>query len=367
MEHKRVIFVIRMSAIGDVLMAARTLALLRKQGFYPVLVTSVALKNLASCFSDLDAVVCLEKGHTAEFFVCGKQVKSDEFKLHVNRIAQEKHPLLFDVQRTSRSRFARKELEQAFLFQFEKKFFVQKRTWYRMWLIFLSRVSFSQSKKKALNISKIKKISDLHEQAIQKICQYEKKKFLLLENDRVFLKKSTSESAYPYVCLFPGASGFLKVWPKEKARQLIKLILDQTPFHVLICGSNAEAFLGAYLDFPKQPRVHNLTAKTDLPQIIDLIGHAKYVVTNDSFAAHAADCLGVPASVIFGGTSPQFGFVPRFDKINIEYANVSCSPCTRHGKGECRFQNLKCLVDVHPESVFQHLCQATDQKGNKHV
>lgn len=79
--------------------------------------------------------------------------------------------------------------------------------------------------------------------------------------------------------------------------------MEQTNLNVVICGSQNEEYIAEYLDFPKRERVVNLVNKTPLEEIIDIIANSKYVVSNDSFASHAADAFKIPASVIFGATS----------------------------------------------------------------
>ena len=125
--------------------------------------------------------------------------------------------------------------------------------------------------------------------------------------------------------------------------------------NVVLCGSKLEIDIGIYLDFPKNNRVLNLIDKTNLQEVLNLISQSKYVVANDSFAAHAAEMFGVPATVLFGSTTPKFGFISKSEKITVEYLNLACSPCTRHGKNKCRFENLKCLTDISAEKVFENI------------
>lgn len=361
MKYTRIAFTIRMSAIGDVIIASRALFLLAKQNYYPVFVTSLNMISLAKRVVGLDAFICLEKGQETQFFLYKNQVTKDEFENHLKSLSVEMPPVLLDLQKTSRSVRAEKEVKRLLNVKFDKKFTVQKRTLYRIFLIFLSRLCFFQKTNGHFERDKVVPISSLQEAVIKKMMKQDRKEFQSLPKQFIFFEKKINSVVNPYVCLFPGGSAFIKMWPKENFRSLIRLILEQTHYHVMICGSEKEEYLGEYLDFPKQDRIHNLVNKTNLDQILDLISGASYVVSNDSFAAHAADALHIPASMIFGATSPKFGFVPNFDKIKIEYENLACSPCTRHGSGDCRFKNLKCLKDVKAQSILNHLRESTHQ------
>ena len=87
------------------------------------------------------------------------------------------------------------------------------------------------------------------------------------------------------------------------------------------------------------------------------------IVTNDSFPAHAAQAFEIPATVLFGATSPYFGFAPKAPQIHVETLNLACSPCTRHGNRQCPYKNLKCLTGISANHVFKQILQK--EKGNK--
>lgn len=366
--HTRVAFFIRMSAIGDVILAARSVVLLAQQGYYPVLVTSTEMQGLAKKINELEAFVCLDMSDSKsppQFFLNQNKVTKDQFTKHLESLLIQKSAVVLDLQKTLRSKRAVSLIKRELNPKIESVFSVEKRTLYRFFLVVLSRFSFLQKKREPLDVSKLTKVLQLQENLIKKMMKKDGKDFGLLEKEKSFLKKNDASVTFPYVCLFPGASGFIKMWPKEHFRTLIHLILDQTDFHIMVCGSDKERYLGEYLCFPQNNRLHNVVGATDLSHTLDLISSASYVVSNDSFAGHAADAFAVPASVIFGSTSPKFGFIPSSDKINIEYENLSCSPCTRHGQGGCRFQNLKCLRDITPQQIFQHLFNVIQLQGAK--
>lgn len=366
MMYIRIVFVIRMSAIGDVILAARSVVLLAHQGYYPVLVTSAEMEGLARKIEGLPAFICLDvpsSKNPAQFFLNQNKATLEQFTKHIQSLFVQKNAVVLDLQKTARSKRALSFIQQETNPKIERVFSVRKRTLYRFFLVSLSRFSFSQKKNVPLDVSKIIKIQRLQEDLIKKMMKRDGKDFSFLEKEKSFLKKKDVIVAQKYVCLFPGASGFIKMWPKEHFRTLIYLILEQTDFHIKVCGSDKEKYLGEYLCFPQSSRLHNLVGTTDLSHTLDLISQASYVVSNDSFAAHAADAFAVPASVIFGSTSPKFGFISNSDKMNIEYENLSCSPCTRHGQGTCRFQNLKCLREITPQQIFQHLFKMTQLQG----
>ena len=114
---------------------------------------------------------------------------------------------------------------------------------------------------------------------------------------------------------------------------------------IVSLSSNAQC-VGGVSNCNPDPTTPSATLK---PTPANLACAVKGSVYNESIS------FKIPASVLFGATSPLFGFVPIYEKISIEYMNLSCSPCSRHGKGFCRFKNLKCLQDIDTLNIFNHI------------
>jgi ADP-heptose:LPS heptosyltransferase len=359
-QYTRLIFVSRLSSIGDVLISLRALHLLAVNGYFPVLVTSKSNAAIPDILPSLNSVIGFEKGEELDFYSQKAQLSPLEFKDLIRTLPVEKKPLFLDLQKTPRSKRARREIQKRF--SYERVYSVSKRSWYRFFLIVMAYLCFSQrSRQKSMDMASLETIKDLQERLIQKIIQKDGKIFVPLTKETFFSKPPLPSSSLlpaalgPYICLFTGASGFIKMCPKEKFRELMDYVLEKTDLNIVLCGSQSEIKIGDYLDFPKNTRVFNLIHKTDLSVTLSFIANARYVVSNDSFAAHGAQSFGVPATVIFGATTPKFGFAPKAKNIQVEYLNLACSPCTRHGKSGCSFQNLKCLTGISAQGVFENL------------
>lgn len=354
MNYNRIVFVTRLSAIGDAIIASHAIQLLAANGYYPVFVTSKAIQAIAESMPYLHSTIYIDKGVDSEFYVQNKITSKEAYLAFLKTISVTAPPIFLDLQKTSRSKRAQNEIKK--IIRLEQTYSVSKRTLYRFFLIVLAFLCFSQRKKKKnLDLKSVVSIQTLQENIVQKIVAKDGKPWIpppLLNNSldiNHFDKKNYGDNT---VCLFPGASGFVKMWPKENFRDLMDLILNSTDWTILLCGASSELNVGEYLDFPKNERVVNLIGKTNLKQTLNFIAKARYIVTNDSFPAHAAHAFGIPATVLFGATSPKFGFAPVADNIKIEYANLACSPCTRHGKSSCPYLNLKCLSSISAEVVF---------------
>ncbi|WP_161597715.1 glycosyltransferase family 9 protein [Fluviispira multicolorata] len=355
-NFERIVFITRMSAIGDVIIASRIIAKLKLNGYFPVLVTSFITEEIAQRIKDLNAYICIDKDLDIRYSFNSQVLIKEHFIQKINNIKTNKNNIYIDLQKTKRSRRAKKIIEKQLHLSFNASYSVNKRILYRIFLIFLSYFCVSQKRNSV--IKKITRIHDLQEQLIDKIIKNDKSnisQFITIKPTTLIYNKSFPLPKINYICIFPGASNFIKMWPKESFKELIHFILSRTNADIILCGAKSEEFIGEYLNYPNNKRVLNLIDKTTLGQTLDLIANANYIVSNDSFASHAADAYNKPASVIFGATSPNFGFAPLYEKISIEYENLSCSPCSRHGKSHCRFKNLKCLKSISSENIYSKI------------
>lgn len=353
--YERIVFITRLSAIGDVIIASHTISKLILNGYFPVFITSHTTKDIALSINGLEAFICYQKDLNDTYYIKGTEVKKDVFIQEINKIKSLKKNIYIDLQKTSRSKRAYKFLTKNLNIKIEDKFTIPKMTFYRLILIIFAFFTLKQKIRE--NKPKLNRIQNIQESLIKKIILADKNDYKNRDNNYITLKNDQPyfNDSSDYICIFPGASGFIKTWPKEKFRELIEKIIKQSNYKIIICGLINEIYLGEYLDFPKNSRILNLVNKTTLTETLNIISHSKYIVTNDSFAAHGADAFRIPASILFGSTTPSFGFIPIYHKISIEYINLSCSPCSRHGKGNCRFKNLKCFQDIDTQSVFNNI------------
>jgi heptosyltransferase-2 len=149
--------------------------------------------------------------------------------------------------------------------------------------------------------------------------------------------------------VFAGASLPLKAWPKANCIALVER-LRSAGLSVALAGGPAEVDLASSVA-ARCPGAVALAGALDLAQTIDLISRARCVVTTDSFPGHVRSLAGGPTLVLFGATSPSLGFVPVGEGVQVATLDLGCSPCTRHGRGRCRFGNHACMARLSGAAV----------------
>lgn len=151
--------------------------------------------------------------------------------------------------------------------------------------------------------------------------------------------------------LCPGAEyGPAKRWPTAHFAELARLLAARG-MPVWLVGGSKDAPLGEEIEQRSEGAAKNLCGRTDLSAALDLLALARVAVTNDSGLMHAAAALGVPVVALFGSSSPAYT-PPLSDRAIAVSLGLSCSPCF---KRDCPVKHTRCLVDMTPEFVLDHI------------
>ncbi len=158
-----------------------------------------------------------------------------------------------------------------------------------------------------------------------------------------------------YIVLAPGAEfGPSKQWGAKNFAQLADLI-EQKNMQVCLVGSNKDKKIGQdIMALSRQKKIIDLTGKTGLADVIDIMSAAKAAVCNDSGLMHIAVATQTAVVAIYGSTSPEYT-PPLGADMNINRVIASgqaCSPCF---KRNCRFGHYQCLMETKAQSVAKTL------------
>lgn len=120
-----------------------------------------------------------------------------------------------------------------------------------------------------------------------------------------------------YYVLYPGGSLSQKFWPARCFAQIADHIYKRTGLLAVILGVASEQWVSDQLKEHLAPQTAmatvDLTGRTSISDVIDLIGNAAMVVTNDTSGVHIACATQTPSVVTVGGW--HFG---RFLPYHIE-------------------------------------------------
>lgn len=139
---------------------------------------------------------------------------------------------------------------------------------------------------------------------------------------------------FSYLVIFPGASWSGKRWPIEHFKFVAEKLSNQYKLKVVICGSSGDSEICNNLHNILCESI-NLTNKTTLLQLTEIIRNAKLLISNDTSAVHIATGVGTPSVCIVGGG--HFGrFLPYPEEIN------GTKPAIAAEIMDCYYCNWKC-------------------------
>ncbi len=148
----------------------------------------------------------------------------------------------------------------------------------------------------------------------------------------------------------PGAFWPTKRWPVEKFAELGRLV-RRGGEKIVLFGSLREKRICEKLSTSMGGGVVVAAGRLTVLESAWLLTKLKVLVTNDSAPVHMASAMGTPVVVIFGPTTPQFGFGPWGEGEVVE-KDLPCRPCSPHGPRSCPRGSWDCMLGIGVEEVY---------------
>lgn len=108
-----------------------------------------------------------------------------------------------------------------------------------------------------------------------------------------------------YFVLYPGGTFSQKFWPAEHYAKISEHIYKKTGFLAVLLGVAHEQWVAdnvkKNLNSLTAMSTIDLTGRTSIGDVIDIIGNAEFVISNDTSGAHIACAVKTPCVVIVGG------------------------------------------------------------------
>ena len=164
----------------------------------------------------------------------------------------------------------------------------------------------------------------------------------------------------PVLALCPGAEyGPAKQWPANHFAQLANERI-KLGWQVLLLGSEKDSDICNKINAATENQCIDLSGKTQLGQVIDIMSQASAIVSNDSGLMHIAAALSLPLVALYGSSDP--GFTPPLSKkAEILSLSLSCSPCF---KRQCPLGHLDCLNKLEPDMASKAIDSLLRSKSN---
>lgn len=150
-----------------------------------------------------------------------------------------------------------------------------------------------------------------------------------------------------FIAVAPFTTRPQKHWVDSHWQQLLEQLASHYP--VLILGAPHDRAYASRLQ-GQLSNVYNLCGDLSLTAVSALIGRAKLFVGVDTGLTHVAVAADVPTFALFGSTRPYTTTANPTAKVL--YKAMPCAPCKRKPSCAGRFD---CMQALTPEMVWQHL------------
>lgn len=326
------ILIIRLSAMGDILLTTPVLA---------------RLKNL---FPEA-RITFLVKEKFAEFIHAAPHAdntilwKEGEGVWEIRRKIMADFPrfdLILDLQSNFKSR------SLALVLSAKQKRRYRKPYINRLLLVYFKKNRYREKKK----------ISERYLDALSGITDEPLTERVSLRREKLprGVQKFTSKKT---VLIAPGARWFTKRWPEEYFVSLASRLLEKNPVcRVVWLGGKDEASLFSFLSEHPYLRRHakrmlfqaGLLTTGQMATLADSVG---VTITNDSGLMHLLSSSDTPMVSLFLSTVEEFGFFPLSPHAQVLAArNIECRPCSHTGLPACPKKHFRCARELTADQVY---------------
>lgn len=349
MFEPKKILLLRLSAIGDIVLTTPLIRALR-QRFPHAQIDFVIKKNFAELVKHnprLNVVHCVEPEQ-------GLRGLAQLRKL----LRRERYDVVLDLHRNFRTRFLTRACNAPCAGCYQKHIL-------RRWLF----VKF-----KTATMQHVPPVAQRYLQAAA---------FLNLQDDgagtelfwnvaheeeaRRVLYETGLKEEHPLICLAPGAGYFTKRWPIEYFAEVAReFAASSKNFTLAVLGGKQDHELGRYLHEHSRAEILDLTGKCSLLASAAIIKRSRLLLANDSGLMHIAEAVQTPVLALFGSTTRELGFFPqRATSHVLEHPNLDCRPCSHLGHHACPRKHFRCMKEITPQRVLDEIKRALYQREQK--
>lgn len=156
------------------------------------------------------------------------------------------------------------------------------------------------------------------------------------------------------VCISPGGAknilreDALRRWPIANYVQLAQRLIARN-IKVILIGAPTDSWVLPYFE---GLLVENLVGKINLLELLNYFKNSNLLIAHDSGPVHLANLVNTPIISLFGPTPPS-SFAPRFNNSQflVSREKLSCSPCY-DGRLYAECKNNLCMQQITVDQVY---------------
>jgi heptosyltransferase-2 len=156
----------------------------------------------------------------------------------------------------------------------------------------------------------------------------------------------------PLLALAPGAHWPTKRWPVERLAAVAQDMMQRQRAAVVILGAAEDKPLAQALGQRLQGPVLDSTGHLSLMHSAALLSQCRLLISHDSGLMHLAVALQIPVLAIFGPTVQEFGFYPFQARAQVLSTSLACRPCSTKGSRRCPRGHHACMQQITVPQVL---------------
>jgi ADP-heptose:LPS heptosyltransferase len=316
----------------------RTILIIRPGGIGDALLLAPTVKLLRSYYSDASITILAERRNAGAFSLIpliNRLILYDKFTDFIH-LLDSKYDLVIDTEQWHRMSAV---IARAVSSQMKIGFDTNNRR-----RLFTHPVPYSQDDYEAQSY-----INLLKPLAITEIFDHLSPFLTIPDSALVEIDPLLGSVISPYIAIFPGASVKERRWGIDKFRSLVQFISGSGYSPVIIGGAedknSGEAILSTSNGL-------NLAGKTSIAGTAAVIARSRLLVSGDSGVLHIAAGLGIPTVALFGA-----GIAKKWAPLGVNHRvlnrGLSCSPCTLFGTTPVCTSAVRCLNEIEAQEVYE--------------
>ncbi|MGM0424146.1 MAG: glycosyltransferase family 9 protein [Thermodesulfobacteriota bacterium] len=333
------ILIIRLSAIGDIVMASGVIPVLRKhfpEASLDWLVQSECAQLLQG-HAGLRRTISWPRQTWQQLWSQGKLLElSRQFRSLVKELRSQEYDLVLDLQGLWKSAWL------AWICKSGHKVGLDSREGSKWVLDKVCRSSPGDRRMASEYLHLLQELG-LHTQDFHLGLQSRSEDQI---QARELLQAHGVQGEYAVFC--PFSTREQKLWPLQHWLVLAGLLQERVGLQMVLLGGPADREMAEYLQSKSSCRLVNLAGETNLIQSLALVKGASLLIGVDTGLTHMGIMSQTPSVALFGSTCPYL-WTGRQDSV-VLYQERDCSPCRRHPNCNGQYQ---CMQDLSPELVCQ--------------
>lgn len=164
----------------------------------------------------------------------------------------------------------------------------------------------------------------------------------------------------PWIGVAPFAAHKGKIYPLEKMRQVILVLLQEKPSCRIILFGGGDKETAVFRSWQEEMPQGRVLFAGDVAkgmwQELCLMYHLDVMLSMDSANMHLASLAGTRVVSLWGATHPFAGFMGWQQELGSALqVDLPCRPCSIYGNRPCLRGDYECLNAISPEDVASHI------------